>query len=245
MTRRRFQIRFSKTGDLRWLGHLDLVRAWERLLRRAAVPLAMSAGFHSRPRISFPSALPMGEAGTDEIVEIEIDGLMSREELHASLAAWAPPGLCVSSIVEIDSSASATVHEVAYEYPLRPGSSHDVAQRVERLLSQTTLPVQRRAPVARSAGPAKRPGRDEPRAERIVNQRELLLGATVEGNVLRFRLRVRREGSLRAKEVLAALELGDSADSEAFATRTRVLLAAPSGTSAAAMATTATDHSSH
>ncbi len=49
----RLRITFSQTGALRYVGHLDMVRTWERGLRRAGVPLAYSGGFHPGPRLLF------------------------------------------------------------------------------------------------------------------------------------------------------------------------------------------------
>ena len=63
MVRQRMRIRFTKQGDLRWLSHRDLMRTWERLFRRAGVPLGMTEGFHPKPRMNFPSALAVGIAG--------------------------------------------------------------------------------------------------------------------------------------------------------------------------------------
>jgi len=60
MTRTRVRIRYRKLDDLRWLGHQDLVRVWERLLRRADVRPAHREGFHKRPKMNFPSALAVG-----------------------------------------------------------------------------------------------------------------------------------------------------------------------------------------
>ena len=61
--RQRVRIRFRKSGDLRLIGHRDLVRAWERAFRRAALPLGMSEGFHPKPRMSIPAALGLGIEG--------------------------------------------------------------------------------------------------------------------------------------------------------------------------------------
>ncbi|HBO42708.1 MAG TPA: hypothetical protein DD670_01970 [Planctomycetaceae bacterium] len=61
--RQRVRIRFSKQGDLRLIGHRDLVRVMERLFRRAELPLGMSQGFHPKPRMSFPTALALGIGG--------------------------------------------------------------------------------------------------------------------------------------------------------------------------------------
>ena len=59
-TRVRYRIRFAKSGLLRWTSHRDLARLWERLVRRAALKLSMTEGFHPKPRIGFPSALALG-----------------------------------------------------------------------------------------------------------------------------------------------------------------------------------------
>jgi hypothetical protein len=87
MVRNRVRIRYRKDGDLRWLGHQDLVRVWDRLLRRADVRPALTEGFHKRPRINFPSALAVGI------------------ELSATLDAHAPPGLSIVGVEPLPEGA--------------------------------------------------------------------------------------------------------------------------------------------
>ncbi|MGV3484904.1 MAG: TIGR03936 family radical SAM-associated protein [Planctomycetaceae bacterium] len=99
--RDRFRIRFAKTGLLRWIGHHDLQRLWERLLRRNGLPLAISNGFHPRPRISFASALALGIEGLDEVVEIELTQSISAEALRSLIAADNQPGLSVGEVTLI------------------------------------------------------------------------------------------------------------------------------------------------
>jgi len=206
MERRRIRLRFRKEGDLRWIGHLDLARAWERLLRRASLPLAISLGCHPRPRISFPSALPMGEAGTDEVLEAEFDGDDSLDEIRAAVGRLAPAGIVVKSVEELSPAAPATeLSEIAYEFPLPADRQSDTAARVERLLGQATLPVERGT-------------------EPAVDLRELLLSAEIEAGVLRFRLRVPRGRNLRARDVLAVLGLEDLRTQGHHPVRTEVVL---------------------
>jgi radical SAM-linked protein len=66
----RLRITFSQAGALRYVGHLDMVRTWERGLRRAGVPLAYSGGFNPGPRLYFASGLPLGATGRAEIVDV-------------------------------------------------------------------------------------------------------------------------------------------------------------------------------
>jgi len=73
----RVRIRFSKRGKLRWTSHRDVARMWERALRRAKVPVAYSAGFSPRPRVSFGLALPTGAESTAEYLDVELEGQAS------------------------------------------------------------------------------------------------------------------------------------------------------------------------
>lgn len=97
-TRDRYRVRFAKTGLLRWIGHRDLQRLWERLLRRAELPLSLSQGFHPKPRISFPSALALGVEGWDEVIEFEITVPMSPESLRQRLVDDGQPGLEIGEV---------------------------------------------------------------------------------------------------------------------------------------------------
>ncbi len=72
MVRQRVRIRFSKSGNLKYIGHKDLLRFFESLFRRARLPLVMSGGYHPKIRMSFPSALALGIEGFDEVLELEL-----------------------------------------------------------------------------------------------------------------------------------------------------------------------------
>ena len=87
MVRRRYRLRFSKRGNLRFIGHRDLLRAVERVLRRARLPVAMSQGFHPKPRVSYLSALPLGFSSDDEAMELILDEELSPDDLLARLNA--------------------------------------------------------------------------------------------------------------------------------------------------------------
>ncbi len=206
MVRRRLRIRFRKEGDLRLIGHLDLLRAWERLLRRAEVPLVMSSGCHPRPRITFPSALPMGEEGRDEALEADFDGSGTVESIRAALAACAPAGLVPTAVEETSPDARAVEPcEFAYDFVLPAEHAARAAERLAQLLASDKLLVTRRSGVA-------------------VDLRHLLLQAEIEGGCLRFRVQATHEQNLRARDVLDALGLGDLREAGHYPVRTQVIL---------------------
>lgn len=69
--KRTFLLTFSKTGNARYLGHLEMSRAFIRSLRRAGLHAVHSRGFHPSPKVSFTTALPLGMESIQETVSIE------------------------------------------------------------------------------------------------------------------------------------------------------------------------------
>ncbi|MBI2412044.1 MAG: TIGR03960 family B12-binding radical SAM protein [Deltaproteobacteria bacterium] len=91
----RLRLRFSKTGELKYLSHLELVNTMVRAIKRAGLPLKFSQGFHPLPKISFSSTLPVGIESLDEYMDIELlkDGKVSAEEAASRLNSVLPDGL--------------------------------------------------------------------------------------------------------------------------------------------------------
>src|SRR6266487_763714 len=89
----KLRFRFAKTGTLRLLSHHDLMRCFERMLRRADVPFKSTAGFHPSPRVVFALSLPLGVVGRTEAVEIEFTQACESEDVLTRLNAQAPAGL--------------------------------------------------------------------------------------------------------------------------------------------------------
>jgi hypothetical protein len=88
----RIRIRYAKQGPLRFTSHRDFARAFERALRRAAVPIAFSQGFTPHPKISYASAAPTGTASEAEYLEIGLQARRDPEQVRAGLDAALSPG---------------------------------------------------------------------------------------------------------------------------------------------------------
>ena len=98
----RIQVTYSKTNHMRYTGHLDVQRTWERTLRRAQLPLAYSQGFNKRPKINLAAALPLGFTSSCEIVEFWINRSLDIKEIELNLQAAIPPGIKINKVAEID-----------------------------------------------------------------------------------------------------------------------------------------------
>ncbi len=140
------RVRFGKLGDLRFLGHLDLVRLWERALRRAQIPIAFTAGFHPMPRIITASALALGLTSTGEWVDFELAEALSPEVFQARLVAELPTDLPVYEVITSAlKSPSCTQVVDRAEYQLTLVSHHDLdwQQLVRQVLENPDLNVER------------------------------------------------------------------------------------------------------
>ncbi len=115
--RPQYRIHFSKKGNLCFIGHRDLIRAMERLFRRAEIPVAMSQGFHPKPRLSYLSVLGLGYASRDEVLDVLLTEEMPETELLNRINSASVEGLTFDSVrrlppEEFKLRARAFVYEV-------------------------------------------------------------------------------------------------------------------------------------
>src|SRR6266404_1803019 len=197
----KFRIRFRKVGDLRLLSHHDLMRTFERMLRRAGLPFRTTEGFHPKPRMVFALSLPLGVAGLDEVVELELTEELPSEEVLSRLTAEAPVGLELFSIRRIALLLTGQVCRAVYHVPIPLERRDSVPSLCAALLAQAEIWVERAHP---------KPKR--------VNIRPYLLGLLLDAG-LNIDLRVTPTGSARADEVLALLGLSDLLDAGALLER--------------------------
>ena len=100
-TVQRLRVHYAKRGRLRFSSHRDFQRAFERALRRSAVPMAYSAGFSPHPKVSYAGAAPTGVASEAEYLEIGLAERCDPERLRAALDASLPDDLDVLELVEV------------------------------------------------------------------------------------------------------------------------------------------------
>jgi radical SAM family uncharacterized protein/radical SAM-linked protein len=119
----RLRVWFGKLGEMALLSHLDLVRLFDRAVRRAALPVTFTGGFHPTPRISPASALPLGATSSGEIVDFELTELIDPEEFHDRIAKQFPadmPIYRVESIALTSDSATKLLEWAEYHITVSP-----------------------------------------------------------------------------------------------------------------------------
>jgi len=144
----RARITFTKQGALRYTGHLDLHRLWERAMRRADLPLSYSQGFHPQPKISLAAALPLGFSSLGEVLDVRFNEDIPAQEIGARLIDNLPKDVQVTQVEIIDERAPALQTQVlsaVYEVKLtEPVEGSDLKRKVEETLESATLPRERR-----------------------------------------------------------------------------------------------------
>lgn len=188
--RQRLWLTFGVQGELRWLAHLDLFRAWERALRRARLPLLYSRGFNPRPRMAIAFPLPLGFTAEAELLDLLLTRAVPPLEVAQRLRPQLPPGLTLHEVAEADLGAPSLESQLrAVEYRVRPKDSPpDLPRRVRQLLGAQSCPRERRG--------------------RAYDLRPLIQDLSLEGSdELVMVLRAGDRGTGRPDEVLLALGL--------------------------------------
>lgn len=119
----RLRIRFSKLGKIRFIGHRDLARVWERAIHQAGVPIAFSQGFTPHPKVSFGLALPVGWESVAEYLDLTL--LKEMPGLCAALNVALPEGIQIEEVTELamkPKSLSSVVSRALYSVWITPAS---------------------------------------------------------------------------------------------------------------------------
>lgn len=144
----RLRVTYRHGAALRFVSHLDLLRALERALRRARLPLAYSQGFNPHPRITSAAPLPVGFSGAAEIVDILLATPVELADFGRRLGAQLPPGLEILAVVDVPRALPALnglLQAAGYRAWL-PGDVEPaaLAGAVERLLQRERIERPRR-----------------------------------------------------------------------------------------------------
>ena len=193
----RVRVIFSKQGALRYTGHLDLHKILERSIRRAALPLAYSQGYHPQPKLNLAAALPLGFASRAEVMDIWLNDDVG--DVLSPLQANVPPGLTVLQATQVDErEPSLQTQVIAVEYEVEiteAGYAAGLNGKIASVMASESIPRERRGkkydlrPLIEELTRLSLPGK----------------GAGGEGHGLFMRLTAREGATGRAEEVLDVL----------------------------------------
>lgn len=140
----RYRMKFTKTGRLRFLSHLDLMALFQRAAARAGIPIAFSQGFNPHPKIAFGPALSVGIESVAEYLDMETSKYVELQEITKALNSTLPEGIRIleSRVVSPKApSLSGSIRRYAYEVTVPERSLHDITELVSSFLSRETVIV--------------------------------------------------------------------------------------------------------
>jgi len=193
LNRQRLRVTFTRDVTLKYIGHLDISKAWQRILRRADWPLAYSEGFNPQPKITFAAALPVGCTSDHEVMDAVLSPALEIDEARVRLERALPPGIKLRSIEPVALNAPAlqtqllsTEFEIIVEDPIAMAALPD---RVREFQAATEVMRDRRG--------------------KVYNLRPLVQSLTIEIEsdraVIRSSLQGTESGTGRPDELIAAL----------------------------------------
>lgn len=190
--KQRVRLTFRKEGAIRFISHHDVMRTFERLLRRTGLPLRASEGFNPRPRISFPAALGVGIASEGEVCEFELDDWVAPDEIRARVAAQMPAGLGLADLEVISPREKGTVARAVYRVAMEGAPLPTPEQTAALLDAEEAVIVRRRGD-----------------REKEIDVRPFLRALRHEGDRLVMTIRTTPAGAVRPEEVLRAMGVPD------------------------------------
>jgi radical SAM-linked protein len=142
----RLRVIFSRGEELKYLSHLDVMRLWERALRRANLPLAYSQGFSPHPKISIAAPLPLGVTGERELMDIVIQRRISPYLVQKNLTSQLPKDMSITSVVQVPAdvpSLQSQVRRAEYRVELETDKPVDeIKAAIDSFLALAELPWQ-------------------------------------------------------------------------------------------------------
>ena len=134
----RMRVTFATDDTVKYVGHLDMARAWERAIRRARLPLAYSQGFNPQARMHFAAALPVGFIGQAELIDVFLDAEVEPADFLARLSPALPAGIRLTGAEPVARelpSLQAAISAARYRVELETTESDEAFRRANWPLS--------------------------------------------------------------------------------------------------------------
>lgn len=143
----KIRIKFAKTGPVRYIGHLDVMRYFQKLNRRAGLDVKYSAGFSPHQIMSFAAPLGVGLESLGEYVDIEVNSSLTTKESVEALNNASVAGIQVVNYVKLpDGAANAMSSVAAADYKVKIKAEYmpavtDIRASFKEFLSQDSIKV--------------------------------------------------------------------------------------------------------
>jgi radical SAM-linked protein len=145
MKTQRLRVTFTRTDEMKYVSHLDMMRFWERALRRADIPVTYSEGFSPHPQIQLAAPLAVGTTSDCELMDVFLDERMTPRAFIDAVSQQVPPAITVTAARETGlalPSLQADVRAAEYEVDAPVPDGIDVNAAIAAMLAAESIPWQ-------------------------------------------------------------------------------------------------------
>lgn len=146
----KIRIKFAKYGAMKFIGHLDMMRFFQKAIRRADIDIRYSEGFSPHQIMSFAAPLGVGIESTGEYMDIEVLSMTSTEDMKKALNRVMVEGvevLSVNVLPENVKNAMASVAAASYKLQMKEGNFpiDDLYEKLQSFYAQEKIPYSKEA----------------------------------------------------------------------------------------------------
>lgn len=138
-----YRLRFTKGAEVKYIGHLDVMRLFQRAIRRAGLPVAYSKGFNPHQLLSFANPLSLGMTSEGEYGDFVMAAPVDEEDMKNRLNATLPAGVRVLSVIRLKNGAMgamASVEGARYRITLpAEGVTPTLAEEIASYMAQKEI----------------------------------------------------------------------------------------------------------
>jgi radical SAM-linked protein len=145
------RLKFTKGKEVKYISHLDLMRVFQRAIRRTGIPISYSSGFNPHQEISFGAPLPLGITSNAEYVDFRLVEPMEIQEIKNRLNSSLPEGIRILEGIRLGEnpkSAMSAVTHARYQISMEiENIAPDALEKsIEAFISQEHIIVMKEQP---------------------------------------------------------------------------------------------------
>lgn len=183
----RIRIKFTKGPEVKFISHLDMMRCFERALRRAGLPIGYSSGFNPRPSIAWGTPIQLGIGSICEMADLDMNGWIKPADAMQKLNASLPKGFEILEAKLDDPSGkslAASMNRAEYKIEIEADNIEAVRARIADILKMDKIEIASK--------------------EKVVDKKPLLHGLSLNEDPLNIILlsEVGNRGTLKPKDIL-------------------------------------------
>ena len=144
----KIRIKFAKYGVMKYIGHLDMMRFFQKAIRRAGIDVKYSEGFSPHQVMSFAAPLGVGIESTGEYMDIEVLSMTSAEDIRQTLNNVMVEGVEILSVCVLPDTAKnamASVAAASYRLKMKEGDFpvEDLSGKLQDFYAQEAIPYRK------------------------------------------------------------------------------------------------------